>query len=978
LISKQTVKKLITGTCIALTICCVAITQSRAQELGSKSFKLLDDNEPFKINCLFKTSEGYIYVGTTNGLYSFDGISFKKNIFSKAGTRDTVTAVFEDNSKQLWAGFKSGHLAKKINGRLEYFEMEEGNPKVAITSFIQDKQNNIWFATNGEGIYYFSHNHLYLINAANGLSDLHVRTLALTANGDVLAATDQGINVCSLVNGKARVKVIGPKNGLPDYYVTAIVAAGNNNFWIGMQEKGFCLYNHNTGIITIPPATQNWNYGQVNDLLVSQKSLWIATEEYGLLKQSAINAPIDFNSSATGNSNKIYNLLQDNEGDIWMSASTELIAITGNKLKLLPGYPPEIFETIHATLCDYQNNIWIGSNTGLIKYSFINGRYVEKKYSFPALNSKTDIIGLYQDFNHNIWIGTMGKGILVLDPETGQSRSLGENPLLQNASILSITGRGNTVCAGGLEGIAMIFNITEKNKNISEKYSFTNYNDIENVGNNYIYNVYKDSRGRIWFGTDGKGITVLENGKLTTYNKTSGLKDDHIYSFTEDRSGNIWFNTEGAGIYCFNGKTFKNYTTADGISDLKITALKTGPLGNIIMVNKKGVDVLNIKTGAISYITNKQGIGEVSTDMGSVAQDTAGNIVITTRKGIVIYAPVENTIYQPRTIIENVQLFLTDVDKDVKGIYKYDQNSFQFNFTGLYYSTPDEVHYQYKLEGLDSAWVQTRDRNVTFPKLQPNTYKFKVRSSLNENFDIADEASYEFVIEKPIWKRIWFIVLASLIFLALLYWYMKRREQQVKKVQQLQQEKIQFEFQVLRNQVNPHFLFNSFNTLISYIEEDPAMAVDYVEKLSTFFRNIVNYREQDVISLEEETGILKTYFYLQQKRYGSNLSLNISVSEEQKKLIFIPPLTLQLLIENAIKHNAVSKETPLEIMVYLEGDDKLVIKNNINPKITREPGTGTGLQNIVKRYNLLSNEDVSVLNDGINFTVILPVLNKID
>jgi ligand-binding sensor domain-containing protein len=957
---------------------CFAIPAGLAQELGSKSFKLLEDNEPFKINCLFKTSRGYIYAGTTNGLYSFDGISFKKNNFSTPGIKDTVTAIFEDNNKQLWAGFKSGHIAQKVNGKLSYFEVEEGNPKVAITSFIQDKQNNIWFATNGEGIYYFANNHLYLINAENGLSDLHVRTLALAANGDVLAATDQGINICTLVNGKAQVKLIGPKNGLPDYYVTSIAAAGNNSYWIGMQEKGFCLYNHSTGVITTPAATLNWAYGQVNDLLISQKSLWIATEESGLLKQNGIDASVNILKAASGVQNKIYNLLQDNEGNIWMSTPTELIAITGNKLKSLPLYTPEVFETIHATLCDYQNNIWVSSNAGLIKYSFINGRYVEKKYNFSALNSKTDITGLYQDVNHNIWIGTMGKGILVLNPETGQSRSLSENPLLENASILSVTGNGNTVCAGGLEGVAMIFNITEKNKNIPEKYIFTNYNDIENIGNNYIYNVFKDSRGRIWFGTDGKGITVLENGNLTTYNKTTGLKDDHIYSFTEDKKGNIWFNTEGAGIYCFDGKTFKNYNAADGISDLKITAIKTGPLGNIILVNKKGLDILNTKTGTISYIGSKQGIADVSTDMGSVSLDTGGNIVITTSNGIVTYAPVENATYQPKTIIENVQLFLSDVDKDVKGIYKFDQNSFQFNFTGLYYSTPDEVHYQYKLEGLDSAWIQTRDRNVTFPKLQPGKYTFKVRSSLNENFDVADEATYEFVIEKPIWKRLWFIVLATLVFLALLYWYMKKREKQVKKVQQLQQEKIQFEFQVLRNQVNPHFLFNSFNTLISYIEEDPTMAVDYVENLSTFFRNIVNYREHDVISLEEEISILKTYFYLQQKRYGNHLILNISLSEEQKKLIFIPPLTLQLLIENAIKHNAVSKETPLTIMIYLEDADRLIIKNNINPKISREPGTGTGLQNIVRRYNLLSKDAVTINNDGINFTVILPVLNKTD
>ncbi|MEI9958729.1 MAG: two-component regulator propeller domain-containing protein [Ferruginibacter sp.] len=751
MINKLTAPKLImrVRACITLIMFCVAMPGSWAQDLGHKSFKLLDDNEPFKINCLFKTGEGYIYAGTTNGLYSFDGIRFKKNNFSKAGIKDTVTVIFEDSNKQLWAGFKSGRIAKKINGRLNYVEMEEGNPKVAITSFIQDKQNNIWFATDGEGIYYFSNKHLYLINTANGLSDLHIRTLALAANGDVLAATDQGINICKLVNGKATVNVIGPKNGLPDYYVTAITPAGNNNFWIGMQEKGYCLYSHSSGKITIPAAAQNWNYGQINDLLVSQKTLWVATEENGLLKQTGVDAPAEIYKSEAGIQNKITNLLQDDQGNIWMSTATELISITGNKLRLLPVYTPEVFESIHAALCDYQNNIWVSTDAALTKYSYVNGSYTEKKYSFSTLNSKTDITCLYQDINHTIWIGTMGKGIILFNPETGQSRSLSENPLLQNASILAITGRGNTVCAGGLEGVAMLFNIAEKNKTITEQYSFTNYNDIENVGNNYIYNIYKDSRGRVWFGTDGKGITVLENGKLTTYNKANGLKDDHIYSFTEDKAGNIWFNTEGAGIYCFNGKTFKNYTDADGISDLKITALKTGPLGNIILVNKKGIDILNTGTGTISYLNNKQGIGDVNTDMGSVTQDTAGNIVLSTLKGIVIYAPIENTINRPKTIIENVQLFLVDVDKNAKGIYRHDQNSFQFNFTGLYYTAPDDVHYQYKLDGLDTGWILTRDRSISFPKLQPGTYKFHVRSSLNENLQMPMKPLTNLSLKSP-------------------------------------------------------------------------------------------------------------------------------------------------------------------------------------------------------------------------------------
>ncbi len=963
---------------LTISIICVLIQGIHAQDLGFKSFSLTENNHPVKINTVYKTDQGYIFAGTTDGLYSFDGINFKKINFSKPGIKDTVTAIFQDNSRQLWIGFKSGRIAKKINSRLEYFEPEEGNPDVAITSFLQDKENNIWIATNGEGIYHFKNDHLYLIDAANGMSDLHIHALVQAPNGDMLAATDAGINICKNVNGKIKVTVLGPNEGLPDYYVTAITPAGKNTFWIGLQEKGFCLYDHNNGKITVPAADTGWKYGQVNTLLVSQKTLWIGTEENGLLWKGTSSQPVQPYNGKSDLAGKVTGLLQDDQNNIWANTSTALTKTSGNQLQLLPLYDKTVFGTIRAMLCDYQNNFWVTAAGQLVKYTLANSIYTKKDYRFAELNNKTDITCLYQDNNHNIWIGTMGNGIIILDPHTGKHRPLNENPLLKNASILSITGNGKTVCVGGFEGVAAIFDIGSENSNMAARYKYSNYNNNENISTNYIYSIYKDTRSRIWFAMGEKGLNVLENGSFVHYGKENGLLDDRIFSITEDKKGNIWFNTKSAGIYCFNGKTFKNYSTANGLSDLEIVALKTGPWGNIIVVNGKGIDILDVNSGTFSFLNSYQGIADVNLYTGAVAQDTASNIAFCTSKGIVIYSPGQNTLRKPNTIIENVQLFLTDVDKDKPANYNSDQNTFQFYFTGLYYTNPDDIHYQYKLEGLDTAWISTRDRNVSFLRLQPGKYTFHVRSSLSDNFENASEATYDFFIEKPLWKRVWFIALIILLAAGLLYWYIKNRERNLKKLQKLEQEKIQFQFQVLRNQVNPHFLFNSFNTLISFIEEEPGMAVDYVEKLSTFFRNIVNYRDQDLITLEEEISVLKTYFYLQQKRYGRNLALNISIPEEQKKLIFIPPLTLQLLIENAIKHNAVSKETPLEIMVYLEGRDKLVIKNNINAKITREPGTGTGLQNIVKRYNLLSSETVSVLNDGINFTVILPVLNKTD
>ncbi|HMU73016.1 MAG TPA: two-component regulator propeller domain-containing protein, partial [Ferruginibacter sp.] len=183
---------------------------THAQQPGYKYFKLEKDNKAVKINTLFKTSQGYIYTGTDNGVYRFDGERYTRINFDNPDYTDTATALFEDRGKRIWVGFRSGRIAHIINKRLVYYNPEEGTPKKKITAFLQDRENNIWFASNGEGIYYIKDRHIYLVNEENGLSDPNISSMLLTDNGDVLAGSDQGINLCSVRNGNVVVSVIGP------------------------------------------------------------------------------------------------------------------------------------------------------------------------------------------------------------------------------------------------------------------------------------------------------------------------------------------------------------------------------------------------------------------------------------------------------------------------------------------------------------------------------------------------------------------------------------------------------------------------------------------------------------------------------------------------------------------------------------------------------------------------------------------------
>jgi ligand-binding sensor domain-containing protein len=942
---------------------------------GYKNFILEKENKSIKINTLFKNQQGYILAGTDNGLYKFDGEKFIRINFENSEYNDTVTALFQDRQQKTWVGFKSGRIANIINKKLHYFNPEEGTAQKKITAFLQDNNNNTWFSTSGEGIYFLNNNHLYLINVDDGLTDGNINAIALSDNGDVLAGTDQGINICSIKNGKKIITAIGPKQGLPDYIVTSIIPAGKNTYWVGMQEKGFCLYNHNTKTITPIPASKTWAYGQVNSMLPEENLLWIATQDSGLFKYEFASGKLI--SMATLNTgNNIGSLIKDDQGNTWMSSiGYGLVRTAGESLNLIaiPGAPD--FNHIHAILAAKNGDIWLNNyNNELLRIYTKEGIYVTQKIKIPGLTVETDITSLYQDIDDNIWIGTMGKGLFILNPNSYQPRSFTENTAFLNSSILSVSGLKNSVFVSSLQG-SMEITLRPQNKAINSPYLFTSY-DTRSTGTNFIYSIFKDSKGRIWFATDGNGLTMLENNNFTYFNKTNQLKDDHIYSITEDRKGNIWFSTASAGIYKFDGKTFRNYSVSEGLSDLNISVLKTDNAGNIIIIHKTGLDILNPVTGNISYMRSGQGIPQINAeDLGAISQDSSGRIFMSTVKGILSYFFPKNASQQPTTILESVQLFLGDIDDNRSNHFRYDENNFTFNYTGLYYSDPDKIQYQYKLEGLDTAWVSTRDRSKNFPKLAPGTYTFRIQSSLNKKFLNAKEASYHFVIKQAFYKTTWFIILMLIIIVWLFYMIIKAREKNIKRLQKLNNEKIQFQFEVLRNQVNPHFLFNSFNNLITTIEENPTLAVTYVEQLSDFFRNIVNYREKEVITLAEELTVLKTYFYLQQQRLGDSIQMQVDIDDTNANKFLIPPLTLQLLVENAIKHNAVSVQTPLRLKLSIT-DDTLSVSNNKIARSSVQPGTGMGLENIINRITLLTNKPVQIINEANDFTVLLPLLKS--
>lgn len=193
---------------------------------------------------------------------------------------------------------------------------------------------------------------------------------------------------------------------------------------------------------------------------------------------------------------------------------------------------------------------------------------------------------------------------------------------------------------------------------------------------------------------------------------------------------------------------------------------------------------------------------------------------------------------------------------------------------------------------------------------------------------------------------------------------------------ELKMKSLQAEHEKLKNQLHPHFLFNSLTALKSLIRKDPELAESYVVKLSGFLRFSISHNEHNVVPLEEELKFSLSYLEMQKIRFREALCYNVDIPVHQLAYATLPVFSLQLTLENAIKHNSLTQEQPLTIAISYIEPDWLLVENNIQEKFGADPGSGIGLKNLSDRYKLLIQEDIKVENDADRFRVYLKIIRK--
>lgn len=231
-----------------------------------------------------------------------------------------------------------------------------------------------------------------------------------------------------------------------------------------------------------------------------------------------------------------------------------------------------------------------------------------------------------------------------------------------------------------------------------------------------------------------------------------------------------------------------------------------------------------------------------------------------------------------------------------------------------------------------------------------------------------------YTIEKEVfWDNVTLITLLSLFLTtfheALFFYYQWKYN--FNKSAVLEKDNVIAQYETLKSQINPHFLFNSLNTLLTFVDDNKTAGI-YIQNLSDFLRYTLKSKDSEIKLLRDEIRIVEKYYYLQKSRFGKNLNIDIKVPEKYYHYS-LPLLSLQILVENAIKHNVISAQKPLNINIFIKNDKFIVVENNLQRKIDVD-STNTGLLNIINRYKFLSSDSVNISKNNNKFAVELPLL----
>ncbi len=874
-----------------------------------------------QVYSLLQDSRGYMWMGTRGGgITKFDGINFKTFTVKDGLVNNYVFCIKEDQQHNLWIGTNSGF--SKYNGlKFVNFKPAVDSAQVAVNTIAFDSRKRKWLATNVGLLYYDDKG---ITNVSQLLNDKreYINTVFVDKDDNVWYGSAFGLFRLSEKN-QVFTKIKYDKNsGFPDNSVSFITQDKNGNLWIGTHGDGAYVYN-GSQFYRIDHKLELYKQTVWDIYFDNHNNVWMATLNHGVAQYNLQSKTFNWITEEQGlGNNHVRSVIQDNSGNYWFGTSGGGVCnYFGKQFTVYDKSSGLGGNFIYSVFRDSKSRLWCGtSDKGVTAYDSARFTVFNALSGFADLKVKS----INQDNSGNIYFGTEGQGLFIYDGvEFRQTEEL-KKTFIRN--IVKDKEGDMWIATAG----AGLFRIKANSNTGVENYTLK-----DGLLSMRINCLHFDKKGRLWYGTDQMGIGLLINNQVqkTSITTREGLVGNNIRCFAEDKDGFLWVGTADGissfDLYNTNSRIY-NYDHKTGLTSSNIYLITVDEKNTIITGSETGLDHIFVdaerKIQEVKHYSKGEGFTGIETCQNSVYNDTDGDIWFGTINGLIKYNPANrvSNANPPVTTINNVNLFYKPIAetgfnylvKDWNTFSKltlpHDQNHITFNFTGINFSNPEAVKYQWKLEGFDKTWSPvSKENNIVYSNLSPGTYTFLVKAGNEDNIWNPQPTRLTFTITRPFWQKWWFITLLFLMtggtILFLFRWRVNRiklkaREQQDKL--QMEKEIVELEQKALRLQMNPHFIFNALNSIQSQIGTDNEQAARYyLAKFSRLMRQILDNSRNPLITLEEEVNMLENYLLVEKFCNGDRFDYKISVDENiEKDYLKIPPMLLQPFIENAIKH----------------------------------------------------------------------------
>ena len=936
--------------------------------------------------CVLKDRDGFIWIGTVNGLNRFDGsdiITFQSGDSNTSLSENYVLSLFQQSNGTIWVGTRNGGVnlldPTSLTFTAFFHDINDGTTISGDESKMvyEDKHGRIWLAVIDEGLDRFNPEDSSFSNfkPTDQFPDLTSRL----ANSILCAETDPEDEQCFWLGSLQGIFRFHPETQQWEHFPVDKQHAVNTSLYSGREmvvrdmmfdrDKKLWFTSWGGGLCRLDPLTGMYEIFKFEPLMPvngfrnnldkiirkNDHELWLTVPHKGLVVFNIRDKAFRFVHELT-------------TGEVPLDLPVGLIFDSQSGLLGIPSSNDGFFYTnvaahqfqwndmpfhIHSFGSSDDNRyIWAANYArygNLIRIRKDDGSYRLFSYE-PANNRAENFFTAIYNADDRLWLAEHFD-LYFMDKKEMKIRKypyFDPEPMLMDTShihnfISSTMDSGGHVWMGSkFHGL---FRIDPENRTAANYY-FRNPGDHYPFIEDFVFTLFTDSQGRTWYGSKNLGYFDPAKDAFVTFSFSGDLSESpvnvqYIYDFAETPDGNLWIATQHSGIAVMrvegDSVSFVNsYTRRDGLISDNIARLAIDHQGNVWALTNTGLIRIFPGSGSVENYGREYGIAGIN----CIHAEADGGIWLGGNGGYFHFNP-ENVkeLFPPhRPYIKSFRIFDREIDfrsmisKDSRISLGYDQNFFSIEYGDIHYFQADKTRFYYMLEGVDEDWQDAGNRRyISYANVDGGDYVFRLKVNDTKEIEVP------LFIATPFWETGWFYgIIAALVALAIFFGH-RYRMIQIRKEEKLKADfnkKIsQLEIKALRAQMNPHFIFNSLNSIRYYILKDRNQdASEYITKFSRLLRLILSNSRQNQISLKDELHALRIYIDFEQMRFSKKFDAVIDVDDQiDLERTRIQPMTIQPFVENAIWHGLMPKENERKLMIDVRKNEKylyIVVEDN--------------------------------------------------